>query len=151
MADYVLQTDRLTRYFGSNCAVNELNLKVPRGGVFALLGRNGAGKTTTIRMLMGFMQPTRGSATILGTDCTQLTPEIRGRIAYVAEGHFLYKWMTIAQLEKFQRDSAPRWNQKLFRAVLEHFALDEKAKAGSLSRGQRAGVCLALALAPNRN
>ncbi|QDU79791.1 ABC transporter ATP-binding protein YtrB [Polystyrenella longa] len=148
MTEYVLQTDRLTRYFGSKCAVNELSLSVPRGGVFALLGRNGAGKTTAIRMLMGFLQPTRGTATILGTDCSNLTPAIRGRIAYVAEGHFLYKWMTIAQLEQFQKNAALRWNQKLFRAVLDHFALDEKMKAGALSRGQRAGVCLALALAP---
>ncbi|MCA9042150.1 MAG: ABC transporter ATP-binding protein [Planctomycetaceae bacterium] len=148
MAEFVLETDRLTRYFGSKCAVNQLSLKVPRGGVFALLGRNGAGKTTAIRMLLGFLEPTRGTAQILGTDCAKLTSEIRGRVAYVAEGHFLYKWMTIAELEQFQKESAPRWNQKLFRAVLDHFALDEKQKAGSLSRGQRAGVCLALALAP---
>jgi len=59
MTEYVLETNRLTRYFGSKCAVDNLSLKVPRGGVFALLGRNGAGKTTTIRMLMGLMQPTR--------------------------------------------------------------------------------------------
>jgi len=148
MTEYVLETNRLSRYFGSKCAVDNLSLKVPRGGVFALLGRNGAGKTTTIRMLMGLMQPTRGTATLLGHDCSELNPETRGRIAYVAEGHFLYKWMTIAQLEKFQKNTAPRWNKKLFRAVLEHFALDDQQKAGSLSRGQRAGVCLALALAP---
>lgn len=148
MAEYVLETDRLTRYFGSKCAVNELSLRIPRGGVFALLGRNGAGKTTLIRMLLGFLEPTRGAATILGADCRNLAPEIRGRIAYVAEGHFLYKWMSIAQLEDFQQASTPRWNRKLFRAVLDHFGLDDQQKAGSLSRGQRAGVCLALALAP---
>ena len=50
----------LTRYFGAQPAVYDLNLEVPRGGVFALLGRNGSGKTTTIRMLLGLLAPTRG-------------------------------------------------------------------------------------------
>ena len=62
----VIQTRGLTRYFGSKAAVYELDLTVPRGGVFALLGRNGSGKTTTIRMLLGLLEPTRGEATVLG-------------------------------------------------------------------------------------
>lgn len=148
MSDYVLETKNLTRYFGSKAAVNELNLQIPKGGIFALLGRNGAGKTTTIRMLLGFMEPTRGSASILGRDCMDLRPEDRARIAYVAEGHFLYSWMTIKELEAFQSSSALKWNRELFKTVLDHFALTENMKAKSLSRGQRAGVCLALALAP---
>ena len=56
----VIRTQGLTRYFGARPAVYELNLEVPRGGVFALLGRNGSGKTTTIRMLLGLLAPTRG-------------------------------------------------------------------------------------------
>ncbi len=148
MSEYVIEAKDLTRYFGSKAAVKQLNLQIPKGGVFAFLGRNGAGKTTTIRMLLGLMEPTRGSATVLGKDCQNLTPADRARIAYVAEGHFIYGWMKIRELEAFQSSSAASWNRDLFRTVIEHFGLKENMKAKSLSRGQRAGVCLALALAP---
>lgn len=148
MSEYVIETKNLTRYFGSKAAVKQLNLQIPKGGVFAFLGRNGAGKTTTIRMLLGFMAPTRGSSTVLGKDSQELTPADRARIAYVAEGHFIYGWMKIRELEALQSSSAASWNRDLFHTVIEHFGLKENMKAKSLSRGQRAGVCLALALAP---
>ncbi len=148
MSEYVIETKNLTRYFGSKAAVKQLNLQIPKGGVFAFLGRNGAGKTTTIRMLLGLMAPTRGSSTVLGKDSQKLTPADRSKIAYVAEGHFVYGWMKIRELEAFQSNCAASWNRDLFRTVIEHFGLKENMKARSLSRGQRAGVCLALALAP---
>src|SRR5213083_1460099 len=76
----VIHTRGLTRYFGGRPAVYDLSLEVPRGSVFAFLGRNGSGKTTTIRMLLGLMEPTRGSSTILGHDSQHLPPEVRTRI-----------------------------------------------------------------------
>ena len=69
---FVLQAEGLTRYFGSKCAVNAISFRVPRGSVFAFVGRNGAGKTTTIRMLLGLLTPTRGHSTILGHDSARL-------------------------------------------------------------------------------
>ncbi|HWB58996.1 MAG TPA: ATP-binding cassette domain-containing protein [Chthoniobacteraceae bacterium] len=100
--EVVIQTRGLTRYYGKKCVVNQLDLKIPRGLVYGLLGRNGAGKTTTIRMLLGLVEPTRGSATILGHDCGKLTPELRARIGYLAEGHHVYGWMTVRECGKFQ-------------------------------------------------
>src|SRR5580658_6641295 len=85
--DYVIRTEGLTRYFGAKAAVYELNLAVPRGGVFAFLGRNGSGKSTAIRMLLGLLPPTRANGTILGGDIRALTPEIRARIGYLTEEH----------------------------------------------------------------
>ena len=61
MLDTVIQVSRLTRYFGARCVVRDLDLRVPRGQVTALLGLNGAGKTTTIRVIMGLLRPTRGA------------------------------------------------------------------------------------------
>src|SRR5438876_833547 len=90
--DWVIQAHGLTRYFGRKCAVDSLSLNVPRGSVFAFIGRNGAGKTTTIRMILGLLEPTRGSATILGHDSADLPPEVRARIGYMAEGHPVYGW-----------------------------------------------------------
>src|SRR5206468_4013453 len=113
---------------------------VPRGSVFALLGRNGSGKSTLIRMLLGLLDPTRGSATILGDDCRQLYTATRGRIGYVAEGHPLIDWMRVRDLESFQKSFYPNWNSRLFKTVIDHFSLDVKSRASQLSRGQRAGV-----------
>jgi ABC-2 type transport system ATP-binding protein len=147
MSNMVIQTAGLTRYFARKCAVDQVTLSVPRGSVFALLGRNGSGKSTLVRMLLGLLEPTRGSATVLGDDCRRLFPATRGRIAYVAEGHPLIDWMRVRQLENFQKSFYPDWDRHLFAAVVEQFDIDPRTRAANLSRGQRAGVSLALALA----
>ncbi len=145
----VIQARGLTRYFGGKAAVEDLSLKVPRGCVFAFLGRNGSGKTTTIRMLLGLLEPTRGDATILGLDCRSLPPEARTRIGYLTEEHQLYPWMSVKECGEFQSRFYPRWNAETFRGVTGHFALKPEAKVKDLSRGERAGLCLGLTLAPD--
>jgi ABC-2 type transport system ATP-binding protein len=144
----VIRTTGLTRYFGARAAVYELNLEVPRGGVFALLGRNGSGKTTTIRMLLGLLEPTRGGGSILGYDIRALPPEARARIGYLTEEHQVYGWMSVRECGEFQSRFYSTWNEKVFRSVIGHFGLRSDAKVKSLSRGERAGLCLALTLAP---
>jgi ABC-2 type transport system ATP-binding protein len=149
MNDLVIQTRGLTRLFGGKTAVADLHLEVPRGTVFAFLGRNGSGKSTTIRMLLGLLPPTRGTGELLGCNVRALTPEIRARIGYLAEDHPLYGWMTVQELGAFQRSFFPRWNQKMFRAVVDYFNLKLDSRIRTLSRGERAGVSLALTLAPD--
>ncbi len=144
----VIRTHGLTRYFGDRPAVYELNLEVPRGGVFALLGRNGSGKTTTIRMLLGLLEPTRGGGSILGYDIRALPPEARARIGYLTEEHQLYGWMKVRECGEFQSRFYPNWNEKVFRGIIGHFGLRPNALVKSLSRGERAGLCLAVTLAP---
>jgi ABC-2 type transport system ATP-binding protein len=144
----VIETRGLTRYFGAKAAVSDLNLSVPRGSVFAFLGRNGSGKTTTIRMLLGLVEPTRGGATVLGRDARALDPETRARIGYLTEEHQLYGWMSVRQCNEFQSQFYSRWNQRIFDGVISHFNLKAKSRVKDLSRGERAGVCLALTLAP---
>lgn len=148
MNDTVIQTRDLTRYFGAKPAVESLDLDVPRGSVFAFLGRNGSGKTTTIRMLLGLMQPTRGTGTILGYDIRSIPVEARQRIGYLTEEHQLYGWMNVRECGEFQSRFYPRWNEKIFRGVIGHFHLRMSARVKDLSRGERAGLCLALTLAP---
>ena len=147
--EVVIRTRGLTRYFGAKPAVYELNLQVPRGCVFAYLGRNGSGKTTTIRMLLGLLPPTRGEGLILGDDIRNLTPQTRGRIGYLTEEHQLYGWMTVRQCGEFQASFHPRWQENIFRGVIGHFSLRPEARVKELSRGERAGLCLALMLAPD--
>jgi ABC-2 type transport system ATP-binding protein len=148
MTDLVIRSQNLTRYFGRKRAVDQVSLSVPRGSVFALLGRNGSGKTTLIRMLLGLLAPSRGTAEVLGCSSTALTAGVRGRIGYMTESHFVYGWMRVRECAAFQAACFPRWNTKVFDSVVDYFGLDAEAKAKNLSRGERAGLSLALMLAP---
>ena len=145
--DLAISAQGLTRYFGDRAVVEYLDLQVPRGSVTGLLGLNGAGKTTTLRMLMGFLTPSRGESQLLGKDSQQLSVEDRARIGYTVEGHFIYSWMSVRQSEKFQRATFPRWSGSMFESTVRRFGIDPSQKIRNLSRGQRAGVSLALTLA----
>lgn len=147
MSDYVISAQGLTRYFGSKAVVRQLDLCIPRGSVTGLLGLNGAGKTTTLRMLLGLLEPTRGTCQIFGKDSRKLGAEDRARIGYTVEGHFLYDWMTVRESEQFQKSTFPCWNAPLFADTVRRFGIDAAQRTRSLSRGQRAGVSLALTLA----
>lgn len=82
----VIETRTLTKHYGSFAAVNGLDLTVPRGCAFGLLGPNGAGKSTTIQMLLGLVQPTSGSASVLGQDVSHKPHLLRARVASAATG-----------------------------------------------------------------
>lgn len=144
-----ISLQRLTRYFGKKPVVRDLDFDVPRGQVTALLGLNGAGKTTTIRILMGLLAPTRGRAITLGEDASAMSVATRAKIGYLVEGHYLYPSLRVMQCQDFQRAGYEQWNDGLFRDIVAHFAIDPTAKVSTLSRGQRAGVALALVLAPD--
>lgn len=145
-----IETDRLTKLYGARCVVHDVSLRVPVGCVFGLLGCNGAGKSTTIRMLTGMARPTSGTARLLGHDVATLAPEVRRRIAYIAENHPLYGWMTVGGAIDFARAAQlETWNDHLVEQVLDHFRLSRKAKVRRLSNGQRAQVSLTIAVAPD--
>jgi ABC-2 type transport system ATP-binding protein len=150
MTEFVLETQGLTKFYGSKPAVDHIDLKIPRGCICGFVGRNGAGKTTAIKLMLGFLKPTAGSSRLLGCDSQNLTPAIRQRIGYVAEGHRLIRWMTIVEIAKFHSAFFPgQWDGKFFWEMIEYFGLSKKQKIKHLSNGQRAQVSLALTLAPN--
>ncbi len=148
MAEIVIETKGLTKFFGGRCVVDDLSFSIEKGSIFGFLGRNGAGKSTTIRILLGLLEPSRGTSHVLGTDSRNLAPRDRLRIGYLPEGHHVYGWMSVEECGRFQRSFYANWNEDIFQAVLSHFRLDRKNKSGNLSRGQRAGLCLAMVLAP---
>jgi ABC-2 type transport system ATP-binding protein len=154
MSDAIV-IERLTKHYGSRRVVNTVNLRVPSGCVYGFLGRNGAGKSTLIKMLMGLVQPDSGRASLLGNDSRDLAPATRARIAYLAEGHPLYRGMSVGEAVRFTRSfyvNTPFpavWHDRFVSQVLDHFRISPRAKIRRLSNGQRAQVSLALALAPD--
>lgn len=148
MTDAII-TERLTKHYHGQRVVDSLSLRVPAGSVYGLLGRNGAGKSTAIKMLMGMVRPDSGTATLLGEDINSVSNETRARIAYLAEGHPLYGWMTVGQAVDFTRTFYPGWNDVLVDQILDHFELSRKQKYRRLSRGQQAQLSLALTVAPD--
>jgi len=146
-SDYVIETRALSKRYGRKLALDQLDLAVPRGRIHAIVGANGAGKSTLFRILLGFMPPTAGEARILGRDSQRLTPDDRSRIGFVNEEHTLPGWMRVAEVSMMQRNLYPRWNQSAFDGVIGHYNVLPEQKISQLSRGERAGFNLALALA----
>lgn len=146
MSSIAISANNLTRYFGSSPVVRQVSFEIPTGTVTGLLGLNGAGKSTLIKMVMGLLAPTRGSCSILGVDSTQLTPATRARIGYTIEGHFAYGSMTVRESEQLQSDSFPNWNPTLFQNTIDRFGIHPSGRIRTLSRGQRAGVSIALTM-----
>lgn len=99
--EYVISTDNLTKKFGDFTAVDRISLKVRKGEIFGVLGPNGAGKSTAVRMLCGILQPTSGSASVLGYDLLQETEKIKPHIGYMSQKYSLYDDLTVLENLKF--------------------------------------------------
>ncbi|HEY0929206.1 MAG TPA: ATP-binding cassette domain-containing protein [Gemmatimonas sp.] len=147
VTDYVIETRALSKRYGRKLALDHLDLRIPRGRIHAIVGANGAGKSTLFRILMGFLPPSAGEARILGKDSQSLTPHDRSRIGFVNEEHTLASWMRVSQVAAMQQHQYPRWNQHAYDNVIGHYHVLPEQKVGQLSRGERAGFNLALALA----
>lgn len=101
MDDMVIRTEGLTKFYGRQRGVIDVNMEVQRGEVFGYLGPNGAGKTTTIRLLLDFIRPTRGRATIFDLDTRRHSREIRQRIGHLPGELALYENLTAAELLRY--------------------------------------------------
>ena len=143
----VIKLDGVTKRFGQTTAMDEISLEVPRGVVFALLGENGAGKTTTIKTLLGLERPDRGEAKVLGMDPVVDGIEIRRQIGYVPDVPKLYDWMKVSRIGWFTSGFYPEGYEREFKRLCDEFELPVDQKIKTLSKGGRAKVVLALAMA----
>ena len=147
MSDPVIKVENLVKFFDGRCVLDGVNLNVPQGCIYGLLGRNGTGKTTIIRILLGLDWATRGETYLLGTDSHRLSPKQKGRIGYVAEAHNLIQSYTVGRVVKLCKGLARQWNDGFFNHLMETFRLPMQRKVSQLSMGMRAQLNLALATA----
>jgi ABC-2 type transport system ATP-binding protein len=142
----IIQTRNLCCAFGRHEALRGLNLCVPEGSAFALIGANGAGKTTTIKVLMNLLQPSSGTASILGVDSRRLSPAVLAHIGYVSENQGLPGRLTVGQYLDYLRPFYPSWDRELERSILAELRLPMERRIGELSHGMRLKMGLACAL-----
>ncbi|MFE2213998.1 ABC transporter ATP-binding protein [Streptomyces canus] len=156
--DGVIHTHALTkRYRGGQLAVDGLDLTVPAGSVFGFLGPNGSGKTTTIRMLMGLIAPTSGSARVLGHPMPRASRTVLPHVGALIEGPALYGFLSgrdnLIRYDAADPTADPRTRGTRVGAALDRVGLaaaaGKKAKAYSLGMKQRLGLAAAL-LQPRR-
>lgn len=147
----MLEAKNLTKKYGSHTALNNLNLKVKEGEIFALLGQNGAGKTTTINLFLGFIEPTEGTATINDISVAEHPQEIKKYLAYIPETVMLYPNLTgLENLQYFSSLAGFDYSKKelielLSRAGLQSQAFEQRLSGYSKGMRQKVGIAIAVA------
>lgn len=147
MMNSVVSAQGLEVHFPGCDALRGIDLQIQPGTVFALLGENGAGKTTLIRVLTGFLQPSQGQCSVLGLNPLTESQAIRKRIGYVSDAPALYDWMQVGEIGWFAAAFYPDGFFERYRESIAHYQVPVERKIKHLSKGQRAKVALALALA----
>jgi ABC-2 type transport system ATP-binding protein len=147
----MLKANNLRKEYKENVALEGLNLTIPEGEVFALLGQNGAGKTTTINLFLGFIEPSSGSASINGISVAENALETKKYLAYIPETVMLYPNLTgIENLEFFSSLAGFKYSNDELSAFLSKAGLQKVAhnqRLDGYSKGMRQKVGIAIALA----
>jgi ABC-2 type transport system ATP-binding protein len=151
MLEYAIQTDGLSRSFGAVKAVDGVSMQIPAGTIFGFLGPNGSGKTTTIRLLLGLLEPSRGSATVLGFDSRAQASEIRQRTGALLEHPGLYERLSAQEnLEFYARvwELSPAERDARVKELLTHTGLWDRRgdQVGNWSRGMKQKLAVARAM-----
>ncbi len=146
----IIETEHLSRRFGSLVAVRDVSLSVKKGEIFGVLGPNGAGKSTTIRMLCGILDPSGGRGTVVGYDIATQAERIKERIGYMTQRFSLYEDLTVAENLTFYAGiyGVPRSRRRArVDEVIERGGLSARRDqlAGTLSGGWKQRVALASA------
>jgi len=147
MAALSLETVKMSKRFGKFTALNGIDLKVNEGEVFGYIGPNGAGKTTTIRVLLGILRASDGSAKVFGMDAWKDAVEIHKRIAYVPGDVNLWPNLTGGEVIDLFVSLRGKHDKARREKLLEMFELDPSKKCRTYSKGNRQKVALVAALA----
>ncbi len=145
----ILETKNLTKRYGSFLALDLLTLAIRPGEIVGLLGPNGSGKSTALRMLLGFLRPTSGSATIAGHDCWHASHLARRHVAYLPGELRLYENMTGRQIVEFLGKLRPGVENRDYGELAKRFDIDLSRPLSQLSSGMKRKVALLAVLTPH--
>jgi ABC-2 type transport system ATP-binding protein len=151
-SNYAIQTQGLTKSFGSHNAVDAIELRVPKGSIFGFLGPNGSGKTTTIRMLLGLAEPTAGTISLLGRAVPQEAGDALPHVGALVEGPAFYPYLSgrdnLARFDSADSNADPKTRKERIEVALARVGLsaaaEKKVHAYSLGMKQRLGIANAL-------
>jgi ABC-2 type transport system ATP-binding protein len=151
----MLEAVELSKCYGTQTALDRLNLVIVPGDVFCLLGANGAGKTTTINLFLNFIDPTGGTARINGLDVTKAPLETKKHVAYIPEQVMLYRNLTgLENLEYFSALGGHEHSRRRLVELMREVGLPEGAedqRVSTYSKGMRQKVGIAIAIAKEAN
>jgi ABC-2 type transport system ATP-binding protein len=143
-----LVAEKVTKVLGwREPVLDGIELRIPTGSTYALLGRNGSGKTTLLRTLLGIYRPDRGRALLFGRDPARDGPRVLSRVGFVPESLHAWEWMRVSELLDFHRAAFPAWDDAVCYRLLERFRLPLSKRLRNLSRGMRTQASLVCALA----
>jgi ABC-2 type transport system ATP-binding protein len=146
---FVIETNKLSKCYGSVQAVREVSLSIKAHQITAFLGLNGAGKSTTIKMLLGMVRPSSGVGHVVGNRIEDAKDRVslRRKVAYVSENKQLYDYMSVEQIVRFTRSFYPDWEPDTERKLICTWDLPLNRKIATLSKGMRTKLALLLAFA----
>jgi ABC-2 type transport system ATP-binding protein len=147
MTELIIKTENLVKSYGFNSrALDGLNLNVPEGVVYGLLGRNGAGKTTVLRTLMALIKPDSGTVNVLGNNPWTMPLADRQQIGYASDSMQLIPWLKIGEILNYNGSFYNNWDKDYVKKWVERLNLPLNKRVFSLSRGNRQKLALIMAI-----
>lgn len=146
MDNPVIALNGITKSYKDKKILNQLSLEIPAGSVFGLLGKNGAGKTTLIKSILGLLQVSSGTISVLSDNPWEFREETKEKLGYVPQSDRVYPWLTVGQLIDYTASFYKHWNRELVQQLVSEWGIETKDKYGLLSEGQAQKVAIILAL-----
>lgn len=146
MTDCIVHLQGVRKRYGRYEVLRDLNMCVPEGSVYGLLGRNGTGKTTTLRILMDLIRPSEGLTEVMGHKPSELPAMLRQQIGYSSDSMQLIPWLKVGELLNYNGSFYPEWDPEYVTTWLRRLELDPRKRVFSLSRGDRQKLALIMAI-----
>ena len=142
----IIETKMLTKYYGKARGIIDINMTVKAGEFYGFVGPNGAGKSTTIRTLLGFINPSRGEASVLGLDCSKDRNQILRRIGYMPSESRFYEQLRVEETIELSAKLHNQDCRQEAERLCGRFSIDKKKKIEELSLGNRKKVSIVCAM-----
>ncbi|HEX7154106.1 MAG TPA: ABC transporter ATP-binding protein [Thermoanaerobaculia bacterium] len=145
---FAVATHGLSMRYRKQAALDAVDLRVPEGAVYVLIGANGAGKSSVMKALLNLERPHEGRAEVFGLDTVADGPRVRAQVGYMPESHeHDYKWLTCERLIQHVAVHYPAWDHAYAAQLVEIFGVRPERKIGTLSKGESRRLQFVLALA----